>query len=101
MSTFLSVFACRTLRLNGLELTEIVDGAFTDVSLSQDLNLQNNNIRTLQENAFDNLDARDVYVIAILSTNLSAIFAVIVLLRIFFLIKIVLYPKFTNRPSGV
>lgn len=78
MSTFLSVFACRTLRLNGLELTEIVDGAFTDVSLSQDLNLQNNNIKTLQENAFDNLDARDVYVIAILSINLSAIFAVIV-----------------------
>ena len=65
MSTFIFVFACRSLRLNGLELTEIVDGAFTDVSLSQDLNLQNNNIRTLQENAFDNLDARDVYVISI------------------------------------
>ena len=56
--------------MNGLELTEIVDGAFTDVSLSQDLNLQNNNIRTLQENAFDNLDARDLYVITIMSTNL-------------------------------
>ena len=93
MSTFLSVFACRTLRLNSLELTEIIDGAFTDVSLSQDLNLQNNNIKTLQENAFDNLDARDVYVIAILSTNLSAIFAVIVLLLVAIWVRMTLSAK--------
>ena len=49
--------------MNGLELSEMVDGAFTDVSLSQDLNLQNNAIVALHANAFDNLDARDLYVV--------------------------------------
>ena len=72
--------------MNGLELTEIVDGAFTDVSLSQDLNLQNNNIRTLQENAFDNLDARDVYVISIVNKFTSNIYNnCLILLKIFLL----------------